>query len=130
MVACIAVTPDKIKSAKNKKRFASFFTADGIPKKIHIYDNGGKSFDQFTICFTGNYRKTTGGEFYALGASCHRHPQGFGQHLTSDRPYDFPTYGHLGKKIKFDSLPVDVQIWVTHDYLEFWGFTNENGDWQ
>ena len=127
----ITITADKVKTTKNKKRFPSFFTADGIPKKIRIYDNGGETFDRFTICYTGNYRETTDGEFYALGASCHPfHPQGFGQHLSSDKPMDRPTYSHLGKKIKFDALPVDVQIWVAHDYLVFWGFTNDKGEWQ
>lgn len=131
MVGLIAVTADKIKSAKNKKRFPSFFTADGIPKKIRCYDNQGRSFDRYTICFTGNYRHLTGGEFIGLGASEHpSHPQGFGQHFSHTAQCDYPTYGHLGKKVKFESLPVDVQKFIVSDYLSLWNFTNDKGEWQ
>lgn len=119
---------ESVKSKKNIKRFPSFF-ANGFPKKVRCYDNGGESFDRFTICFFGNYRETTGGEYYALGASFHpQHPQGFGQHLTSDQPYDRPKSAHLGKKIRFSELPTDVQKWVLQDYAEFWGFMGTERD--
>lgn len=48
------------------------------------------------------------------------HPQGFGQHGESDSPIDRPTYGHLGKKIKFDDLPEDCQKLVLSDYVYLW----------
>lgn len=108
---------------KNKKRIKSFFDDNGHPKKIRCYDNGGESADRFTIVYTGNYRETTGGDFYYLACDSHPcHPMGFGQHGGSDTQIDRPAYSHLGKKIKFSELPQAVQEWVIQDYLEFWGF--------
>ena len=44
------------------------------------------------------------------------HPQG-----ESPDQIDRPTYGHLGKKIKFSDLPEDCQTLVLQDYKEIWG---------
>jgi hypothetical protein len=50
------------------------------------------------------------------------HPQGFCQHGEADRPIDYPTYGHLGKKIAFALLPAGCQRAVMNDYIQLWGF--------
>lgn len=91
---------------------------EGIPKWIRCYDNEGRSLDQYTILFT---RKRLSGQFMYIAANAKPfHPQGFGQHDFSDEPIDYPTYGHLGKKIKFTDLPPDVQELVVSDYKEIW----------
>lgn len=93
----------------------------GAPRYVHVYDNGGKSFDRYTVVFTGRYRSRTGGEFVHLGMSAHPfHPQGFGQHGSSPRQIDYPAYGHLGKKIKFQDLPPDAQRCALLTYRDLW----------
>ena len=93
----------------------------GVPRYIRCYDNGGESFDRYTVVFTGRYRKKTGGEFWDLGMSANPfHPQGFGQHGSNREQIDWPTYGHLGKKIKFQDLPEDCQKLVMDDYRYLW----------
>src|SRR5574337_1921229 len=93
----------------------------GIPRYVHVYDNGGKTFDRYTVVFTGRYRHKTGGEFWHIGASEHPfHPQGFGQHGFSREQIDYPTYGHLGKKIRFQDLPPDVQKVTLSTYKDLW----------
>lgn len=71
-------------------------------KQIYaIYDNGGKTIDRYTVLT----------EPFHFGKSCEclgmssdpTHPQGFSQ--WSDC-FDGP---HLGKMIKFDDLPINVQ---------------------
>jgi hypothetical protein len=93
----------------------------GTPRYIRCYDNGGKSFDRYTVVFTGRYKKKTGGMFLDLRMSANPfHPQGFGQHGESDMQIDWPTYGHLGKKIQFKDLPEDCQKLVMSDYRDLW----------
>lgn len=93
----------------------------GKPRYVRVYDNGGESFDRYTAVFTGRYRHKTAGSFLHLGMSAHPfHPQGFGQHGESDRQIDYPTYGHLGKKISFDALPADCQRCVLQTYQDLW----------
>ena len=99
---------------------------DGKPRYVHCYDNGGGdkekgTFDRYTVVFTGRYRQKTGGEFWYLGMSTYPfHPQGFGQHGGSQTQIDYPTYGHLGKKIKFEQLPEDCQKCVLQTYEDLW----------
>ena len=96
---------------------------DGIPKWIRCYDNGGKSFDRYTVVFTKkrNANISDGGEFIHLGMNvCPSHPQGFGQHGYSDWPIDRPAYSHLGKPIKFEELSQDCQKLVISTYKLLW----------
>lgn len=97
------------------------------PRWIRIYDNGGRSFDRYFVVFTEKYRKKTGGQFIGLGMSEHPyHPQGFGQHSYSDRQFDWPAYGHLGKRITWDKLPPDCQRCVRQTYNDLWLPTSKN----
>jgi hypothetical protein len=49
------------------------------------------------------------------------HPQGFGQHGESNHmPIDKPTYSQLGKKIKFNDLPIDCRKLVVSNYVDIW----------
>jgi hypothetical protein len=93
----------------------------GMPRYVHCYDNGGTSYDRYTIVYTGRYRHKTGGSFLHVGCSAYPfHPQGFGQHGESNQQIDYPTYGHLGKKIRFEALPNDVRKLVLGDYCALW----------
>lgn len=98
----------------------------GIPRWVRCYDNGGtegETFDQYTVVYT-NLREKAPARGYGIYVSMSEypfHPQGFGQHGESKNgPIDRPTYGHLGRKIKFTDLPDDCQRLVLRDYTEYW----------
>lgn len=119
---------DKFSKRRNK------FMPGGIPRWIRCYDNGGESFDRYTVVFTGRYTHKTGGKFWYIGMSEHPfHPQGFGQHGELDFQCDTrgengnrgwpPTIGrscHIGKRIHFIDLPKDCRELVTSTYMELW----------
>ena len=69
-------------------------------KIIGVYDNEGKTFDRYTIVF--NEKE---GIFYnCLGLSFNPDsPQGFSQWSTCQDG------NHLGKKVSFESLPINIQ---------------------
>ena len=92
------------------------------PKYIRCYDNGGETADRFTVVFTGKYRhKKTSGSFWYIGMSgAPYHPLGIGQHGESNVQIDRPSYGHLGKKIKFLDLSKDCQSLVMNTYKDLW----------
>ena len=94
---------------------------NGIPRYIRCYDNGGKTFDRYTVVYSGRYSKTPGWFDYVGMSGKPFHPQGLGNHGQSQhQPVDRPSYGHLGKKIKFEDLPEDCKTLVTRDYKENW----------
>lgn len=98
---------------------------NGKPRWIRCYDNGGASIDRYTVVFTGRYKQNTGGVFWFLGMSSNPFsPQGFGQHGESEDQIDTPSYGHLGKKIKFEDLPEDCQKLVLKTYVYLWDITD------
>jgi hypothetical protein len=99
---------------------AEKFIPDGIPKNIRIYDNGGETFDRYTVVFTGNYQGRDGCEYVGMSANPF-HPQGFGQHGWNETVIDYPSYKHLGKKIKFQDLPEACKELVIRDYKAIWG---------
>lgn len=122
------------KEQKHKER-AERLLPNGIPRYIRCYDNGGPekengSVDRYTVCYTGNYKgKSKGWHDYVGMSGAPFHPQGIGMHgQTQHQPCDRPTYGHLGKKIKFEDLPKDCQRLVMQDYLYLWDFTDEDGN--
>lgn len=76
--------------------------------KIHsIYDNGGETFDRYTVYY-GTLERD--GRRACLGMSERpNHPQGFGQHGSG-------TPGrHNGKRIRFEDLPAACQQVVLED---------------
>jgi len=92
----------------------------GTPRWIRCYDNGGETFDRYTVVYTGRYKTTDRRRTY-VGMSEHPfHPQGFGQHgqFPAWEPIDRPSYKHLGKKITFQDLPPDCKRLVLYDYKE------------
>jgi hypothetical protein len=90
----------------------------GVPRYIRCYDSGPNgSADRYTVLYTGR----TGKQHLYVGMSANPfHPQGVGQHGESDHLIDYPTYSHLGKKIRFENLPPDCQKVVVSDYKEIW----------
>lgn len=105
----------------------------GVPRWIRIYDNEGRSFDRYTVVFTGRYRhRIPGDEFFYRGMSKNpgpTHPQGFGVSGTSPFQIDTNTSGwppkvgqsnHLGKRITFEDLPEECQRVVVDDYEAIW----------
>ena len=94
---------------------------NNTPRYIRCYDNGGESFDRYTVVFTGRYKHRLNGEFlhYGLSASpCS--PQGFGQSGTSQNHIDSPSYKHLGKRINFSDLPQECRFFIKGIYCELW----------
>lgn len=84
-----------------------------VSNQVACYDNGGKTFDQYTIVFKKREECNGVGYYMYLGSSTHPfHPQGFGQHGESRERIDLPTWKHLGKRIKLEELPEDVQTFV------------------
>lgn len=73
---------------------------------LRIYDNGGKTFDRFTVVFMDRPERNGLYEALAMSEGCY-HPQGIGMH-TSAMPGR-----HLGKRIGLDSLPSDCRKFVS-----------------
>ncbi len=84
---------------------------------LRCYDNGGRSFDRYTIIpprWGKEYRERDPRLWSAIGASEHPfHPQGFGQHCTA-----MPGQ-HLGKRVRWDALPPDVQQFARQSFPEY-----------
>jgi hypothetical protein len=92
------------------------------PRQIKIFDNGGRSFDRYTVIYPKQkyelpYHK---GAYYPYIAMSEHpmHPQGFGQHGELQPPgrYGFKC---LGKRITFDDLPEDCQKVVMRELSDF-----------
>lgn len=108
----------------------------GTPIFVNCYDNGGKTADRYTVCFTLGYDPETGedidytfqtcGEFWVLAMSENPYnPQGIGLHLSypweiDGGGYYDGEYEHLGNKIDFLELPEKCQKLVLSDYKYLW----------
>jgi hypothetical protein len=113
----------------------------GVPRYVRAYDNGGESFDRYTVAFTGRagVLRVNGCDpeysFRAMSANpCH--PQGFGQWgSVKGQPVDTlgevngkvywpPAIGrkvaHLGKRIAFAELPEECRKLILSDYRAIW----------
>jgi len=100
-------------SSKRSKgyRVKNTILVDGKRKVCRIFDTGAKgSVDRYTIAFKG-FRVSGFGMVYPYLASDNTpfHPQGFGQH--GENPV-FLTGRHLGKRVCFDVLPLQVQQFI------------------
>ena len=93
---------------------------NGIPKHIRCYDAGEKIGDRYTIVYTGNF-KGRNRRCHIFGCSGNPfHPQGIGLHDDYGFIIDKPKHGHLGKKVKFETLPKNVKHAIYRDYGDFW----------
>ncbi len=99
---------------------------NGTPKYVRCYDNGGETADRYTCVFTGNYTHKTAREHWYLGMSGDPfHPLGIGSHGSSHTQIDKPSYSHLGKKVKFETLPEKVQQCIKQTYVDIWDLPTE-----
>ena len=88
---------------------------------LRCYDNGGRSFDRYTILpprwaveHVARYRVGVGALWVAIGSSAHPfHPQGFGQH------WEAVAGPHLGRRVRWDTLPADVQKFARQSFPEY-----------
>lgn len=80
-------------------------------KSIRVYDNGGKTFDRYTAVFTDDESRFP--LYDCVGFSSNPfHPLGFCQHS------DAMLGPHLGKRVSFASLPVEVQTMLREELKE------------
>ena len=93
-------------------RILNTIQVGGKRKVCRIYDAGDAVADRYTVAFKG-YRLAGGGMVYPYLASSDNpfHPQGFGQHGESRI---FLTGRHLGKRVRFEGLPLQVQQFITN----------------
>ena len=80
-------------------------------KVIGIYDNGGETFDRYTVVYDVYETNIPSEEMLlCLGMSENPfHPQGFCQHSSCQDG------AHLGKSIELTDLPADCQKAVEQD---------------
>lgn len=95
----------------NKPRRVAAHYLEGAPDHVAaIYDNGGKTFDRYTVCYRERERN---GDHVARAMSSNPfHPQGFGQMTSAMRG------SHLGRLIKWGDLPEDCKRCVIQDGKE------------
>jgi hypothetical protein len=115
----------KVRKTTLEERQAKLIKQDGSPKEIMIFDNGGETWDRYTVIYTGPYIHLTGGAALYVGMSSNPfNPQGFGQHGELGRIYithaELPDYLHLGKRLDFQDLPEDCRTLVMNDYTDLW----------
>lgn len=96
-------------AAANRRRYGS---------ALRMYDNGGRSFDRFTILpprdAGADYREHAPGSWCAIASSeSPFNPQGFGQHCAA------VAGSHLGRRIRWDDLPPDVQAFACQAFPAF-----------
>lgn len=92
-------------------RIPSTIVINGKRKVCRIWDTGPDGpVDRYTIAFRG-WRLSGHGMVYPYLAAnaAPYHPQGFGQHGESRT---FLTGRHLGRRIRFEDLPEQVQRFV------------------
>jgi hypothetical protein len=112
---------------KNPRTDRKFLAAGGADKYCRIYDDGGKTIDRYTVCYTGRYRHKTGGVFWYVGMDAFPcHPRGFGQHGEHYRQIDVNKWGfapivgrknHLGRRILFKDLPIACKTLIVNDLV-------------
>ena len=123
----------------NKSKRQEALLPNGIPRYVRCYNYDGMvAGDNYTVVYTGHYRKK-GDDFLMVCMSANPiHPQGIGQHGYYDHLIDVNKWGwppsigrknHLGKRINFSDLSIDCRTLVLQDYRELWSleFTIVNG---
>jgi len=104
------------------------YDENGNPSAIVCFDNGGETFDRYTVIFLGEYTHLTGGVSWYVGMSENPfHPQGFGQHgeIFGEYPVDISYvvgdfWDGNDEVIPFSDLPKACQELVMQDYKELW----------
>lgn len=91
---------------------------------IDIWDNGGRTADRYAIALTGTGAVNERGcplTIFLTSSDNPYHPQGVGMRSEiTTALFTSPGYGHrdrLGKRIRFDELPVPVQRFVASELM-------------
>lgn len=87
--------------------------------EVLVRDNGGKTFDRYTI-----YVSTDIASIYGASENPY-HPQGFGQFCGNLIPGK--NSDHLGAIVPIESLPIDVQKFIS-DKIEEYGIQERQND--
>ena len=77
-------------------------------QRIRCYDNGGATADRYTVAYIDQPTKRGMVEMVGMSAEPF-HPQGVGQHSEGQ------CGKHLGKRIKFATMPLDCRMLVQQD---------------
>ena len=104
---------------------------NGEPRYVRCYDNGGRSFDRYTVIYSRiscRVPRLRGMTFYVGLSENPSEPQGFGQYGEAqghlDSPNGFPpAIGrecHLGTRIAFTDLPPDCKRLILNKYRTIW----------
>lgn len=84
--------------------------------ELRCWDNGGKSFDRYTVLpprYAGQAWRERDGLWMAIAASNNPfHPQGYGMRTTAQPG------SHLGKRVAFADLPPDVQKFARESFCD------------
>ena len=96
-------------------------TIDRYGTVLRCYDNGGRSFDRYTILpphwaveYKAGRRVGVGTLWAAIGSGEHPfHPQGFGMYVQA------VAGAHLGRRVRWDTLPADVQKFARQTFPEY-----------
>lgn len=75
--------------------------------KYLCFDNGGESFDRYTIFYKSNGWQPW--QDYIAASTYPFDPQGFGQHGEVKPFWRRSEAAHIGQPIRFNKLPADVQ---------------------
>jgi len=93
---------------------------------IRCYDNGGQTTDRYTVVFTKGYKAktitrewwTTYYDFIHMSETPNS-PQGvYMSDSSQNQPIDKPSSKHLGKRIRFDSLPMVCQLALDDEFKQ------------
>jgi hypothetical protein len=88
---------------------------------LRIYDNNGQTFDRYTVVYM-NLPESREGEYSAVGMSENPFsPSGFGLHVIASPGR------HLGKRIRFEDLPMDCRKLIQSDIDDINKNLEENG---
>jgi len=125
-----------MKTEKHYQKRRERLMPGNVPKYVRIYDNEGRSADNFTVVYTGKYHNNDLERYTVTGMnSAPYHPQGICMHdathmFLCDTLDDFgwpakrpPKVGgkcRLGTRIRFEDLPFDCQCVVLQDYICIW----------
>jgi len=97
-----------------RNRIPNTIMVDGKRMVCRIWDTGDDGpVDRYTVALKG-YRYNGRATYPYLAASAYPfHPQGFGQHGES---VTFLKGKHLGKRIRFEDCPPDVQRFILKQF--------------
>jgi hypothetical protein len=105
---------------QNKRYVCRIYDNGGLPEAHAAYDQDANvgSADRYTICYKGYYDASRNERVYPYtGASAFPfHPQGIGVHDENRHTaIDRPNGKHLGKRIRYEDCPEQVQRLIRQD---------------